>query len=159
MVENGEFRSDLYFRINVIPIELPSLRERREDIKPLAQHFIRKHARLNRREIQGISAEGMDLLMRYDFPGNVRELENIIERAVILARSDTLTREDLPLQRETGTALPSGGSLPQQVEALERRLLRAAMQAAGSVQTAAAEKLGISERTLRYKLQKYGLQS
>jgi len=90
LVNDGKFRSDLFFRLNVIPIHVPPLRDRREDIPLLVNHFIEKHAKINKRNIKEISSEGLDSLMRYDYPGNVRELENIIERAVILARGSFL---------------------------------------------------------------------
>lgn len=155
MTEEGKFRADLFFRLNVIPLQIPPLRERREDIVPLVQHFITKHTRLNNRPIEGVSAEGMNLLMRYDYPGNVRELENIIERAVILARETTLTTTDLPLQANSQTAVSLSRSLNDQVEELERELIRKALQQTGNVQTRAAELLGLSERVLRYKIDKY----
>jgi len=155
MIDEGKFRADLFFRLNVIPLQIPPLRERREDIIPLVQHFITKHARLNNRPIENVSAEGMNLLMRYDYPGNVRELENIIERAVILARETTLTTTDLPLQANSQPAVSLSRSLNEQVGELERELIRKALQQTGNVQTRAAELLGLSERVLRYKIDKY----
>lgn len=155
LVDETKFRSDLFFRLNVIPIQIPPLRERREDIIPLVEHFIAKHARLNNRPIAGVSAEGMNLLMRYDYPGNVRELENIIERAVILARQTTLTMADLPLQPAPPATVSLSHSLNDQIENLERELLKKALIQTGNVQTRAAELLGISERVLRYKIEKY----
>jgi len=157
LIDEGKFRTDLFFRLNVIPLQIPPLRERREDIVPLVKHFITKHARLNNRPIENISAEGMNLLMRYDYPGNVRELENIIERAVILARETTLTTTDLPLQTNSQPAVSLSRSLNEQVEELERELIRKALQQTGNVQTRAAELLGLSERVLRYKIDKYKL--
>ncbi|MDD5230629.1 MAG: sigma-54 dependent transcriptional regulator [Candidatus Marinimicrobia bacterium] len=155
LVDETKFRSDLFFRLNVIPIQIPPLRERREDIIPLVEHFIAKHARLNNRPIAGVSAEGMNLLMRYDYPGNVRELENIIERAVILARQTTLTMADLPLQPAPPATISLSYSLNDQIENLERELIKNALIQTGNVQTRAAELLGISERVLRYKIEKY----
>lgn len=155
LVDETKFRSDLFFRLNVIPIQIPPLRERREDIISLVEHFIAKHARLNNRPIAGVSAEGMNLLMRYDYPGNVRELENIIERAVILARQTTLTMADLPLQPAPPATVSLSHSLNDQIENLERELLKKALIQTGNVQTRAAELLGISERVLRYKIEKY----
>jgi two-component system NtrC family response regulator len=157
LIDEGKFRADLFFRLNVIPLLIPPLRERREDIVPLVQHFIAKHARLNNRPIENVSAEGMNLLMRYDYPGNVRELENIIERAVILARETTLTTADLPLQPVAQSPVSLSRSLNEQVEELERELIRKALQQTGNVQTRAAELLGLSERVLRYKIDKYKL--
>jgi len=157
MIDDGLFRTDLFFRLNVIPITIPPLRERREDITELVYHFIEKHARINRREVTGISTEAMDWLLKYDYPGNVRELENIIERAVILARNEIITTEDLPLPQHSKPRSLSNESLPLQVEQLEQRLIEKAVRASHGVQTKAADLLGISERVLRYKLAKYGI--
>ena len=158
MVRRGEFRDDLYYRINVVTIAVPPLRERREDIPPLLDHFLAKFARANGRTIRGLTREARDALLRYDYPGNVRELENLIERAVVLTRDAVIGAGDLPLslterEKETGDS----GSLTAAVEGLERRLIRDALARADGVQTRAAELLGISERVLRYKLKKYGL--
>ncbi|MFH1212615.1 MAG: sigma-54 dependent transcriptional regulator [Candidatus Neomarinimicrobiota bacterium] len=155
MVEEEKFRPDLFFRLNVIPIQIPPLRERRVDIALLVQHFISKHARLNNRLIEGVSAEGMNLLMRYDYPGNVRELENIIERAVILARQEIITVADLPLQSAAQSTVSLNRSLNDQAEELEQKLIKLALQQTGNVRTRAAELLGLSERVLRYKIDKY----
>ena len=154
----GEFRDDLYYRINVVTIAVPPLRERREDISLLLDHFLAKFARANGKTIRGLTREARETLLRYDYPGNVRELENVIERAVVLTRDDVIGAGDLPLsltarEPEAGEA----ASLTAVVEGLERRLIRDALARAGGVQTRAAEALGISERVLRYKLQKYGL--
>jgi len=157
LVDQDKFRSDLFFRLNVIPIQVPPLRARREDIVPLVQHFIAKHARLNNRPIAGVSAEGLNLLMRYDYPGNVRELENIIERAVILARQTTLTTTDLPLQPTPPVTVSLSHSLNDQIENLELELIKKALSQTGNNQTRAAKLLDISERVLRYKIEKYKL--
>ncbi len=158
MVRRGEFRDDLYYRINVVTIAVPPLRERREDIPPLLEHFLEKFARANGKTIRGLTREARDALLRYDYPGNVRELENLIERAVVLTRDEVIGAGDLPLsltEREKETT--DAASLTAAVEGLERRLIRAALARADGVQTRAAELLGISERVLRYKLKKYGL--
>jgi len=157
LVTDHQFRSDLFYRLNVIPITIPPLRERREDIPLLVNHFIKTYARKNKIPVTEISAEGMDQLMRYDYPGNVRELENIIERAIILARSDVITKEDLPLENNLSQQVSLDSSLPQQVSRLEQQLIRTALQQTHQVQTKAAQKLGISERVLRYKMKKYTL--
>jgi DNA-binding NtrC family response regulator len=157
-VKAGQFRDDLYYRLNVVTIVVPPLRERREDIPPLIDHFVRKFAEANRKPIAGLTPAARDLLLRYDYPGNVRELENLIERAVVLTRDDVIGPADLPLTLQDATtevAEPAG--LTAAVEALERRLIREALAGAAGVQTRAAEALGISERVLRYKLKKYGL--
>ncbi|MBI2469177.1 MAG: sigma-54-dependent Fis family transcriptional regulator [Candidatus Rokubacteria bacterium] len=158
LVRAGQFRDDLYYRINVVTVSLPPLRERREDIPLLVDHFLSTFAAKNGKAIRGLTREARDALLRYDYPGNVRELENLVERAVVLTRDDVIGLGDLPLglaeaAPETGDAR----SLPAAVEGLERRLIREALARAGGVQTAAAELLGISERVLRYKLRKYGL--
>ena len=161
MVRKGEFREDLYYRLNVIKIPLPPLRERRADIPLLVDHFLRKYAEMNGKKITGISKEAMDMLMKYNYPGNVRELENIIEQAVVLCRDEVITTQDLPatLQAalfESPESLDEG-TFQERVEAFEKRLIREALQQADYVQTKAAQILGMSERHLRYKLQKYGL--
>ncbi len=157
LVAQNKFRSDLYFRLNVIPIHIPALRHRREDIPLLIKHFIAKHSKLNKRKVINISAEGLDMLMRYDYPGNVRELENIIERAVILARSKFITQEDLPLNMSCNPLTVLEGNLIKQVELLETSLINNALKQTQYVQTQAADNLGISERTLRYKIAKYNI--
>jgi two-component system NtrC family response regulator len=158
LVKTGGFRDDLYYRINVVTIVVPPLRERREDIPALIDHFVRSFAQANRKPIVGLTREARELLLRYDYPGNVRELENLVERAVVLTRDDVIGRADLPLtlQESTTDAAETAG-LTAAVEGLERRLIREALARADGVQTRAAEALGISERVLRYKLKKYGL--
>ena len=158
MVKENKFRADLYFRLNVIPIEVPPLRKRREDIPLLVNHFIFKHSQINKSRAKEISSEGLDLLIRYDYPGNVRELENIIERAVILARGSIITREDLPLDSSVSIGASLSKSLPDQVEELEITLIRKALQQSNGIQAKAAELLGITDRMLRYKLMKYNIQ-
>jgi two-component system NtrC family response regulator len=158
MVREGTFRDDLYYRINVVTITLPPLRDRREDIPLLLERFLERFARANARTIRGLTREARDTLLRYDYPGNVRELENIVERAVVLARDDVIGLADLPLGvKETEKDLAGARTLPAAVEGLERQMIREALVEAGGVQTRAAELLGISERVLRYKLRKYGL--
>ena len=162
MIKTGQFREDLYYRLNVVKIQLPPLRERKADISLLAQHFIRRFAKMNDKSISGVSKEAMDLLIKYAFPGNVRELENIIEQAVVLAREDMLTTADLPahLRGNTGESpeeSESSSSFQRRVEAFEKGLIRKALLEANGVQTRAAASLGMTERHLRYKLQKYGM--
>ncbi|OGK82315.1 MAG: two-component system response regulator [Candidatus Rokubacteria bacterium GWC2_70_24] len=158
LVREGRFRDDLYYRINVVTLLLPPLRERREDLSPLIEHFLTRFAGKNGKTIRGLTREARDALLRYDYPGNVRELENLIERAVVLTRDEVIGKSDLPLTLDEQTAesdAPAG--LVAAVEGLERRMMRDALSRAGGVQTRAAELLGISERVLRYKLRKYGL--
>jgi len=159
MVKSGEFRQDLYYRLNVIKIPLPSLRERRTDIPLLADHFLRRYAEMNNKKVSGISKEAMDVLTKYSFPGNVRELENIIEQAVVLCRREMITISDLPsIVRDHFVEKienEGAGTFKEKIEAFEKRLIREALQKSNNVQTRAAELLGMSERHLRYKLQKY----
>ena len=166
MVSGHTFREDLYYRMNVVSIQLPPLRKRRVDIPLLVDHFIEYYANMNAKNVAGISREALDALLRYDFPGNIRELENIIQRAVVLARGELIITEDLPghisaiMEPE---AVKSAESQPQvvardlnkQVEELERRLIEKALEETAGNQVKAAELLGISERTLRYKLSKF----
>ena len=160
-MKDGSFREDLYYRLNVVSVAIPPLRDRKEDIPALMEHFIKKYGTENKKNITGVTAEARDLLMRYSYPGNVRELENIIERAVVLAKSETITSGDLPLHLRTVASeekicvAKRDGSLTDTLDTLERGIIMEAMKAAGGVQTRAAEKLGISERVLRYKLKKF----
>jgi len=161
MMEEGSFREDLFYRLNVVPIFIPPLRERRSDIRPLVEHFIRKYAEENGKDIKGISKEATDLLMRYDYPGNVRELENIIEGAVIMAREDVISSGGLPMAVRGMGAEPrpgSGTSLPEMVERIERDAILKALRESNWVQVEAARSLGITERNLRYKMRKYGIE-
>jgi two-component system NtrC family response regulator len=158
LVREGRFRDDLYYRINVVTIQLPPLRERREDLLLLVDHFLRVFADKNGKGIRGLTREARAALLRYDYPGNVRELENLIERAVVLTRDDVIGLTDLPLTLDAQAAeAESGTGLVAAVEGLERRMIREALAKAEGIQTRAAELLGIGERVLRYKLKKYGL--
>lgn len=158
LVRDGRFRDDLYYRINVVTIVLPPLRERREDLAPLIEHFLRAFAGKNGKTVRGLTREAREALLRYDYPGNIRELENLMERAVVLTRDDVIGMEDLPLTLEAPVPESGeGAGLIAAVEGLERRMIREALAKAEGTQTRAAELLGISERVLRYKLRKYGL--
>jgi two-component system NtrC family response regulator len=158
LVREGRFRDDLYYRINVVTIQLPPLRERREDLPLLIDHFLRAFADKNGKHIRGLTREAREALLRYDYPGNVRELENLIERAVVLTRDDVVGLTDLPLTLDAQASEPEGGAgLVAAVEGLERRMIREALAKADGIQTRAAELLGIGGRVLRYKLKKYGL--
>ena len=150
-------REDLYYRLNVVTILLPPLRERRSDLALLIDHFVKRFAAKNGKTISGLTAEGRDILLRYDYPGNVRELENIIERAVVLTRDDVIGSSDLPVTvQEKEAEDDHEANLAVAVERLERRMIREALARCDGVQTRAAELLGMSERALRYKLTKYG---
>ena len=160
-MREGTFRDDLYYRLNVVTIQIPPLRERREDISLLLDHFLRKFAAKNRRDVTGLTAAARDALLKYDYPGNVRELENIVERAILLCRGRVIDLEDLPAtvrpgQRSAGEPLPK--DLPGVLADIERQAIESALERSGGVQTQAAEALGISERVLRYKMKKYGLE-
>jgi len=162
MIREGSFRSDLYYRLNVVSIRIPPLRDRRDDIPPLIDAFIQRFSKENDKQITGISREAMDVLMKYSYPGNIRELENIVQQSVVLSRSSTITRDDLPIRVSEPYPEASGkdemqGSFTEKVEAFEQAMILGAMKASGNVQTRAAEQLGISERHLRYKLKKYDL--
>ncbi|MFQ6672422.1 MAG: sigma-54-dependent transcriptional regulator [Candidatus Tectimicrobiota bacterium] len=163
LLADGRFREDLYYRLNVFPIVIPPLRDRREDIPLLVDHVLEKVAAASGKKVRGVSKEVLERLLRYDCPGNVRELENIIERAVLLARHDLIYVEDLPPQlhappeEHPPDRPPTEATLPSVLESVERQMIARALERHGSVQTRAAEELGISERVLRYKLKKYGL--
>ncbi len=176
-VINHGFREDLFYRLNVIHIHLPPLRERREDIPLLAEHFLEKYSRRQSKEIGALSNFALEMLADYDFPGNVRELENIIERSVALEGSRIVMPESLALsvhrQRErraeeeegagprpealAKVALGGGFCLDNLIEGLERQLMGRALEQSGGSKQKAAELLGISLRSLRYRLDKYGL--
>jgi len=159
-VKEGSFREDLFYRLNVVAIAIPPLRERKEDAVPLIDHFLEHFAAENGKQIQGVSPEARDLLLKYDYPGNVRELENIIERAVVITRRSVISIDDLPFSAQLPGAdrneIWDQGTLKDSLAALERQMIRNALVKASSNQTRAADLLGISERMLRYKLKKYG---
>ncbi len=160
LIQNGTFREDLYYRLNVVTINIPPLRERKEDIPQLCNHFLQKYAESNKKLVKTISSEAFDILMKYDYPGNVRELENLIERAVILCRDSQIIMDDLPqkifILPNLSTGQNSGG-LEQQVEQLEKKMIFAELRRCGGNQSKAARNLYISERKLRYKIQKYAI--
>jgi len=162
-VRDGRFRQDLYFRINVIAVRVPPLRERREDVAALTPLFLRRYAEEVGRPPPRLTREAHDLLAAYSFPGNVRELQNILHRAVVLG-GDSIQASDLPeFVRDPSAApgdaeaLPRGRSLPEFVEEVERRAIRRALDENGGVRARAARALGIPERVLRYKLGLYGI--
>jgi len=158
MVRSGEFREDLYYRLNVVSIDIPPLRDRREDIPLLVDAFLKRFTAESVSRATGVSREAMDLLLKHPYPGNVRELENLVHRAVVLARGPLITTADLPLHlQEMKSEEPSAGSFVERVAEFERALIVEALDQADGVQTRAAKALGMSERHLRYKLQKYGI--
>jgi two-component system NtrC family response regulator len=156
----GTFRPDLYYRLNVIAITVPPLRQRKEDIPPLVDFFAKKYAAREGKTITVLTREAMNLLLRYDFPGNVRELENIIERAVVLGEDEFLTLDDLPLilkERPEGEVRTDDTALPDMVRRLEVREIKRALLEANGVKSRAARALGITERMLSYKIKAYGI--
>jgi DNA-binding NtrC family response regulator len=159
LVADGRFQEDLYYRLVVIPIAMPPLRERPEDIRPLVEHFIRRHAGRAGKRIDGIAADALKLLERAPWPGNVRELENTIERAVVLAPQPIIRAQDVILM---GVALPTQTALPsltlkQNLEWAERETVRRALEHARGIKKDAAEAMGISQRALSYYLAKHRL--
>jgi len=157
MVSAEKFQEDLYYRLNVIPIEIPPLRERRDDIPVLVEHFVEKHRQRTGKRVEGIDQDAMLALQRYDWPGNVRELENAIERAVVLATSPTLTPASISLVGATSAQAPGLPSLRlhQNLEWVEKETIRRALDQSGGVKKDAAELMGISQRALSYYLAKY----
>lgn len=165
-VKAGNFREDLYYRLNVISVTLPALRERREDVPLLAQHFLNKFRLTCNKSIDGFTSEALALLTRYEFPGNVRELENIIERAVVLSCGRQIDVEDFPERMHRGASIrvevgddPLGHLWKGDwsLDRLEKHLLEQAMSRTRGVQTQAARLLGIGRRALQYRLEKHGL--
>jgi two-component system, NtrC family, response regulator PilR len=164
-VERGAFRRDLFYRLNVILLHLPPLRTRREDVPLLVEHFVRKHGAALGRTLTGVDADAMAALCDYDYPGNVRELENLIERAATLESSDRITRASLPALQPRKRAEPSAaGDLPadgvdldRMMADYERDLIMKALARTGGVRKDAANLLGITLRSLRYRLAKLGV--
>jgi len=163
-VQAGRFREDLYYRLNVIHIQIPPLRKRSEDIPLLVEHFLGRMADRQGKTFSSVAPEAMKRLMEYSYPGNVRELENIVERAVALGEGDALTVDILPdeVQRAPASRIPTeaalgeGHDLDSLLEDYERRLIESALHQTGGNRTKAAEVLGVSFRSLRYRLKKYG---
>jgi transcriptional regulator with PAS, ATPase and Fis domain len=159
MVASGHFREDLYYRLNVVSVETPPLRERKEDILPLAMHFIRRYGSELKKRLDGLDNDAQKLLVRYNWPGNIRELENAIERAALLAEAAMITSSDLRL----GDFAPAGTSKDSQsvvkipptgiaLEDIERQAITEALKMANWVQKDAAELLQISPRVMNYKI-------
>jgi two-component system response regulator PilR (NtrC family) len=167
LIAEGKFREDLFYRINVIPISLPPLRERREDIPLLADHFLAKYAEQMEKPIAAISHDALDFLIQYEWPGNIRELENVLERAVALESTPSVLPDSLPanirgeLPRSSqapADGLPEAGfDLEAHVKEIERGYIAEALKRAGGVQVKAAELLGMSFRSFRYYVKKYNL--
>ena len=158
MVDEGKFREDLFYRLNVVNIDLPPLRERAGDIPLLAQHFLKELAAENDKKIEGITPEAMEVLAAYPWPGNVRELRNIVERMVVLARGDKLTVRDLPATIREGVQprAVEVSAANRALDEVEKQLINRPSKTTAN-RTKAAKKLGISRRTLHRKLNEYGL--
>ncbi len=162
-VEERRFREDLYFRLNVISLEVPPLRLRKEDIPLLAAHFLSHYAERNHKNVKGFSAQCMDMLLHYDWPGNVRELQNAVERAVILCTGEYVTGPELPVNiaKLAAEAMPKSTEVSSSLaglplEEVERRAIEETLRETGDNKSAAARKLGITRATLHKKLRKYG---
>jgi two-component system response regulator FlrC len=154
-IKKESFRADLYYRLNVIPMRLPPLRDRKEDIIPLAEHFVGKYNRIDGRDVKGLTQDAAQALLQMQWPGNVRELENIIERVVLLCKGEFVEKDDLflgePRQPVDETSFPLEGSLKE----MERKMIFHALDQTNGNRTHAADILGISVRTLRNKLSEY----
>ncbi len=153
-ISENKFRRDLYYRLNVITIELPPLRERKEDIEPLVAFFVNKVSRTYSKEIKGISKEALRKLSRYEWPGNVRELENVIERAVVLCRSNIIETVDMPLEVETQE--PKYDT--EKLSSMERKHIKTVLEKTGWNLSETAKRLGIHRNTLRLKMKEYGIE-
>ncbi len=160
-IEKGAFREDLYYRLNVVSVDIPPLRERRDDILLLADHFLKVYADKNKKMIKGFSPRAIDLLMRHSWPGNVRELENAVERAVILSRQETITPDFLPEAIKSLEGEEAADQLDlsagQSLKDVEKQMIERTLAETGGNRTHTAEILGISRRTLQLKLKKYGI--
>ncbi len=165
MVDEGRFREDLYYRLNVITVQLPPLRQRKEDIPALVQHFVHKYATENGKTVRDVQPAALQLLMDYDWPGNVRELENVIERGVVLARGETIDRELIPEHVRPGggphvpqVAVPAEGiNLREVLATFERRVIESTLEATGGVQKEAARRLGLKPTTLNEMIKRHGI--
>jgi DNA-binding NtrC family response regulator len=163
LIREKKFREDLFYRLNVVRIEIPPLRQRKADIPPLVDHFIKRFSTVNGKSVKGLDRDALDAVMKYGWPGNVRELENAVESAVVLARSETIGVRDLPNQVRGGN--DSGEvrafhdddsfSLPDRVEAFERNIINRILEEVGGNQSEAARRLGVSEKAIRYRLKRW----
>jgi len=161
-LEQGTFREDLYYRLNVVPINIPPLRERKQDIAFLANHFVRKLAPDAGREVEGITDAAMEKLVNYHWPGNVRELENVIERGLILCRGGELDAEDIKLETALRPRAPSDTHfLPEglTLDQYEQEIIREALRRADGNKSQAARLLGLTRNALRYRLTQMGMEA
>ncbi|MBL0712783.1 MAG: sigma-54-dependent Fis family transcriptional regulator, partial [Desulfosarcina sp.] len=163
-IREGRFRQDLFYRLNVVALQVPPLKARKEDIPLLAEFFLKRYMGKNQKVLKGFTNPAADLLVRYDWPGNVRELENVIERAVILTRGDTVAPGDLPgvLQKQGAATIEEEGRGPvagRTLKEMEKEMILATLAQTDQNRTHAAKILGISRRTLQLKLKSYGINS
>jgi Nif-specific regulatory protein len=158
-IEKNEFRQDLYYRLNVFPIHIPPLRQRRTDILELANHFVEKYDKENGKDVRRISTPAIDMLTSYHWPGNVRELENSIERAILLSTDDVLHGHHLPPTLQTAEASNTvmRGTLDDTVDRVEKEMIIEALKSTRGNKTKAAEKLGVSERVMGLRVNKHGI--
>lgn len=153
-ISKGHFREDLYYRLNVVHIEVPPLRERKEDIPLLIRYFLERFPKeMNKKDVPALAPEVLGALLAYDWPGNIRELENMLERAIILSSGPIIHLEDLPFN----SMIPSGAKLNDVLELIEKKMITQALVLSGNVQARAAELLGIEKNLLKYKMKKYSL--
>lgn len=163
MIKNEEFREDLYYRLNVVSVKIPKLRERRVDIPLLVEYFIKKYAEINEKNVSGITSEALDKIVKYNFPGNVRELENMIERAIVLCRDENIGIKDLPLQVDASFEKmildPQNldNEYEEKMKSFETEIIKEALSRTKGNQSAAARILNITERHLRSRLERLGL--
>jgi transcriptional regulator with GAF, ATPase, and Fis domain len=164
-VEEGRFREDLFYRLNVIAVQLPPLRQRKEDVPALVTHFVEKYSKENDKPVAGVTPEGLQALMDYDWPGNVRELENVIERGVVLTTSGTIGRDLIPDHVRTAPSFhvphlavpPEGISLRDVIANFERRLIESTLESTGGVQKEAARLLGLKPTTLNEMIKRHSI--
>jgi DNA-binding NtrC family response regulator len=164
-VEDGRFREDLFYRLNVIAVQLPALRQRKEDIPALVAHFVDKYSRENDKPVSGVTPDGLQALLDYDWPGNVRELENVIERGVVLTTSSYIGRELIPDHVRTAPSFhvphlsvpPEGISLRDVIASFERRLIESTLESTGGVQKEAARLLGLKPTTLNEMIKRHNI--
>jgi two-component system NtrC family response regulator len=162
LMKQDKFRADLYYRLNVIPIHVPPLRKRKQDVPPLVDHFLQKYSEKEGKKVEGISSEAMNLLVQYNFPGNIRELENVIERAVVFCETGTITSGDLPVflrEKKEEDLMEPSLTLTHKVQRLEMMEIKQALQENGGIKSRTARALGITERMLGYKMKNYNLTS
>jgi DNA-binding NtrC family response regulator len=161
MIEAGSFRQDLYFRLSVVPVNLPPLRDRNTDIFELANHFLNRFSEKNRKDIKDFHPEALNLLMQYDWPGNIRELENTVERAVILCHGEQITPQDLPphlLSEDVRNLKTTQVQDSFTLRDMEREVIRSTLEKTGNNKSQAAKQLGVARQTLLNKIKEYGLE-